>query len=191
MFPPRIAPAATLLAILATDALATPSDDHTGESTRLAQASAAPAEMGLPASVTLTENDIQALVTVSTALQERGLRLKRQANGSVGVEGSEKDRADALAVMAQAGVTPEKLQQIAFNAGLAIARLDGGVEQAKSSIAQYEQIRAQVPPEKWADFDNAIAKMKYFIERLETQPEENLVLAELYQDEIMRAFGAE
>jgi hypothetical protein len=140
-----------------------------------------------PDSIDLTDKDIKALINVTSKLRELGVKIQPQPDGTITFGDSVAMQNEAMNAMNAVGMTPQGMQQIAFNVGMAMAALDTDMDEIRRNMQQFEQMKQQVPPEQWAAFEANIGQAYKLMERIESQPAGNVTLVQRYQDELREA----
>lgn len=140
-----------------------------------------------PESIELTEKDINALIDVTSKLRELGVKIQPQPDGTISFGDSVAMQNEAMTAMKSVGMTPQGMQQIAFNVGMAMAALDTDMDEIRRNMQQFEQMKQQVPPEQWAAFEANIGQAYKLMERIESQPAGNVTLVQRFQDELREA----
>ena len=167
-------------------ATAAPAPTTASDMPRLAQTQPG-ATMELPATVKLTESDVEGFMRAASALQDLGVKAD---------PGKDMDLAQALAANAEAqriisaaGFTPERLQQVAMSIGMAMAALDTDMEELQRKMAQVEQMKSRVSPEQWAAMEASMGQAYAMMKRVQNQPDGNIDLVKRYETQLRENLG--
>ncbi len=137
----------------------------------------------LPELVTLTERDVTGMISVGKELKALGISLESKP-GSVGLDEQLAGQKQAATILRKANFTPQRLQQVAYSIGLAMAALDENFDDARAQIAEMEQMKNSMPADQWAMMQGMMGPAMKMMEQAVNQPKGNIDLARKYESEL-------